>query len=163
LAACFSGMINALNLSAVSSRHNCLGAGCTPVPSSESGCGQPRRRVAQSAASGHGHLDSADTRATLRPRPTLRAPDPERTASQIAPLPSGAGAFDSNWTHVQINNELAKTRSLEDLFRIIKECHHRFNKVNAVTALHRIARVRLPAVLCVCSAHASGKAVHDCE
>jgi hypothetical protein len=156
-------MINALNLSAVSSQHNCLGAGCTPVPSSVSGCGQPRRRVAQSAASGHRNLDSADKSATLRPRPTLRAPDPGRTASQIAPLPGGAGAFDSNWTHVQINNELAKTRSLEDLFRIVKECHHCFNKVNAVTALHRIARVRLPVVLCVSSAHASGKAVHGCE
>lgn len=157
-------MINASNLSAVSSQHNCLGAaGCTLFPSSASGCGQPRRRVEHSAASGHGNLDSADTSATLRPRPTLRAPNPERTASQIAPPPSGAGAFDSNWTHVQINNELAKTRSLEDLFRIVKECHHRFNKVNAVTALHRIARVRLLAVFCNCFAHASGKAVHGCE
>ena len=146
LAACFSGMINALNLPAVSSHHKCLSAGCTPGPSSVSGCGRARRQVAPFAASGHGSLDSTEQGRTLRPRPTLRAPHPEGTASRVAPLPSGAGAFDSNWTHVQINNELAKTQSLEDLFRIVRAGHDRFNKVNAVTALHRIARVRLPAV-----------------
>lgn len=133
-------------LHAVSGRPKGLIASCTAGSCSRVGCGQIRRRVAsQAAVTGHeiSHPDSADAKATLRPRPTLRVPTPERDAGAGGPSPHAASALDSEWTHVEINNELAKAQSLEELFRVVEAGHQRFNKVNAVTALHRIARVRI--------------------
>jgi hypothetical protein len=139
-------MSKGLDLLAASVRRNCLIVRCASSPKhSRTGIGRTRRRAAPAAATGHearGPADPADAGAILRPRPALRVPTSEEDTEQRGPLVDDASALDSNWTHVQINNELATAQSLEDLFRVIQAGHHRFNKVNAVTALHRIARVR---------------------
>lgn len=137
-------MSKTLGQLAASSRQKCLLARCTLPPNSSISIGRTRRRAVSAAATGHeaDPAASADAGATLRPRPALRLPVSEENTGQSGPLLDDASALDSNWTHVQINNELATAQSLDDLFWVIQSGHHRFNKVNAVTALHRIARVR---------------------
>lgn len=136
-------MSKALRLPAASGRQSCsIASFKLGLPGSGTASGGTARRqgAAATVASTQQRADSADPGATLRPRPI---PRPQQVP--IRGAPEGVGtSVTSRWTHVQINNDLARAQSLEELFQVVHAGHHLFNEVNAVTALHRIARVRLP-------------------
>lgn len=143
MAACDRVMSKTARFIAASGRHNRLIASCKPRPGSSptGGRATTRERTSHTSASTSQTPEPADHSVTLRPRPSLRVLDPQRGPNRGAPELDGA-SVTSRWTHVQINNDLARAQSLDELFQIVHAGHQLFNEVNAVTALHRIARVR---------------------
>lgn len=116
-------------------------AGCKPLTGGCHTGGAGRQRGAFTAVSTSEQRNEAHKSAkSLKPRPSLKVEVPQRQPGGAAV--QTASSCDASEGNVQLNNRLAQARSLDELFGIIHANHPSFNEVNAVTALHRIARVR---------------------